>query len=89
MDRDDPAALIRVSQDELILCVAIALKVLRPPVQIGRGRKLPHESDRDCRVAAELLARHFEQIGFRIFRTPPLSPHGGGFGRPSTPTEDL
>lgn len=81
MDRDDPTSLMPMTREEIVHHVTIALKVLRPPVQFGRGRRLPHESDRDCRAAAERLAEHFEMSNIRIFKRPPLPAHGGGFGR--------
>lgn len=82
MDPEDRASLILMTREEIIHHVSIALAVLRPPVQIGRGRKLPDESDRDRRMAAALLAEHFEMSGFRMYRGQPIEGHGGGFGRP-------
>jgi hypothetical protein len=35
------------SRCEVAQHIAIALAVLKPPIQIGHGRKLPNQSDRD------------------------------------------
>lgn len=82
MDRDDPANLIRMTRDEAITALFIALAVIHPPIQIGRGKKLPHESERDRLYAAELIVQHYDLSGVRLFRRPPLEGHGGGFGAP-------
>ena len=75
MDRDDPANLIAMSREEAVSLLFIALAVIRPPIQVGRGKKLPHESDRDRRMAAELIVRHCDLSGVRLFRKVLLPPH--------------
>jgi hypothetical protein len=50
-----------MSRDEVTRDIAIALAVMAPPVQFGRGRKLPLEGDRERHRAAELIVEHFER----------------------------
>jgi hypothetical protein len=71
-----------MTRAEAISALFLALAVIRAPVQIGRGKKLPHESER--RMAAEFIVQHYDLSGVRLFRRPPLQPHGGGFGKPAT-----
>lgn len=48
--------------------LAIALKVIRPRIQIGGGKKLPDQADRDAAQAAKLLVEHMRLSGVRCFR---------------------
>ena len=60
-----------MSREEVARDIAIALAVIRPPVQIGRGRQLPHESDEQRHRAAALIVEHFERQGICWFRPVP------------------
>ncbi len=60
-----------MSREEVARDIAIALAVIRPPVQIGRGRKLPHEADEQRQKAAALIVEHFERRGICSFRPAP------------------
>jgi hypothetical protein len=72
-DRARPAApgaprkLFPMSSNEVAQHIAIALAVIRPPIQIGRGRKLPDQSDRDRREAAKAIVEHAERCGIKWF----------------------
>lgn len=82
MDREDARNLIPMTRDEAISALFIALAVIHPPIQIGRGKKLPQDSERDRRMAAELIVQHYDLSGVRLFRKPPLEGHGSGWGSP-------
>jgi len=68
--------MIAMSREEVARDIAIALAVLHPPVQFGRGRKLPHEADEARRRAAALIVEHFEKRGVCWFRPVPTAGHG-------------
>ncbi len=57
-----------MSVEEVARDIAIALAVIRPPIQVGRGRRLPAEADEQRRQVAALIAEHFERRGVRWFR---------------------
>lgn len=75
MNENTPA-LIPMTREEAVTAQFIALAVIRPPVQIGRGKKLPQDSERDRRMAAELIVQHYDLSGVRLFRKSPAEPHG-------------
>jgi hypothetical protein len=56
--------MVATSREEVTRDIAIALAVMVPPVQIGRGRKERHR-------AGELIAEHFERKGVCWFRPAP------------------
>jgi len=60
-----PRKLFPMSSDEVAQHLAIALPVIRPPIQIGRGRKLPDQSDRDRREAAKMIVEHAKRCGIK------------------------
>jgi hypothetical protein len=63
--------MIAMSREEVVRDIAIALAVIRPPVQVGRGRRLPGETDEERRKVAALIVQHFEHRGLCWFRPPP------------------
>ena len=66
--------MVAMTQEEVIRDIAVTLAVITPPIQFGRGRKLPHEGDADRAHAAKLIVEHFERRGVCWFRpaTPPI-----------------
>ena len=72
-DRAHPAApgalrkLFPMSAEDVALHISVALAVIRPPIQIGRGRKLPDQSDRDRLEAAKAIVEHAERCGIKWF----------------------
>jgi hypothetical protein len=60
--------MIAMSREEVARDLAIALAVMTPPIQFGRGRRRPDESDADRARAAELIVKHFERCGVCWFR---------------------
>jgi hypothetical protein len=56
-----------MAPDEVAQHLMIALSVIRPPIQIGRGQKLPDQSDRDRREAAKAMVDHAERCGIKWF----------------------
>lgn len=80
-----PENLIPVTAEELRLHLAIALKVIRPRIQFGQGRKLPHQSDAAANGAADALVEHFATSGWQVFRKPPVRGHStpDASGKPS------
>jgi hypothetical protein len=64
-----------MNPEEVATDITIVLAVIMPPIQFGRGRKLPRESDRDRRDAARLIVDHFVRIGVKWFRRPPACWH--------------
>lgn len=73
--------LIRMSAEEIATTVAIAFSVVHPPIQIGRGRKLPHQSDRDRQYAAELIVARCQGYGIEWFRPEPPPLHNSSIER--------
>jgi hypothetical protein len=67
--------MIAMSREEVARDIAIALAVIRPPIQVGRGRRLPGEADAERRQAAALIVEHFERRGVCWFRPAPGRPH--------------
>ena len=63
--------MVAMSREEVARDIAIALAVLHPRVQFGRGRKLAHEADGERHKAAALIVEHFERRGVRWFRPAP------------------
>jgi hypothetical protein len=66
--------MVEVPREKLVSDISIALAVIRPPIQVGRGRKLPSQSERDRQWAAEMIVGHFERQGVRWFRPLPRPP---------------
>ncbi|HWE76110.1 MAG TPA: hypothetical protein VG328_23315 [Stellaceae bacterium] len=56
---------------EIEQTLTIGMAVIHPPIQVGRGRKLPSESDEDRKKAAQLIREHLELCGIKWFRSPP------------------
>jgi hypothetical protein len=54
---------------------------VHPPIQIGRGKKLPHESDRDRRYASELIVQRCQGYGIEWFRQEPPPLHNPSMER--------
>ena len=63
--------LIPMADEEVARDIVIALAVIAPPIQVGRGKKRADESDRDRHRAAALLVEHFKRVGIRWLRKPP------------------
>jgi hypothetical protein len=55
--------MIAMSVEEVARDLAIALAVIRPPIQVGRGRRQPGEADDERRRVAALIVQHFERRG--------------------------
>lgn len=70
-----PDDLIACTRDEIARDIALALAVLRPPVQIGHRRKRPGEADVERQAIATMLVRHFERSGVMWFRRAPAPWH--------------
>jgi hypothetical protein len=70
-----PRKLFPMSPDEVAHQIAVALAVIRPPIQIGRGRKLPDQSDGERREAAKMIVAHSERCGIKWFIRQPGPPH--------------
>jgi len=51
--------MVAMSREEIARDIAIG--VITPPIQFGRGRQLPIESDAARQHAAELIVAHFER----------------------------
>jgi hypothetical protein len=68
--------MIAMSREEVARDIAIALAVIRPPIQAGRGRRLPGEGDDERRRVAALIVEHFERRGVCWFTPVPGRPHG-------------
>jgi hypothetical protein len=60
--------MIAMSREEVARDLVIALAVVTPPIQFGRGRRLPGQSDADRARAAELIVKYFERCGVFWFR---------------------
>jgi hypothetical protein len=60
--------MIAMSREKVARDIAIAFVVIHPPVQVGRGRRLPGEADNERRRAAALIVEHFERRGVCWFR---------------------
>jgi hypothetical protein len=67
--------MIAMSREEVARDLAIALAVIRPPIQVGRGRRLPGEADDERQRAAALIVEHFERRGVCWFRPAPGRVH--------------
>lgn len=67
--------MIAMSREEVARDIAIALAVIRPPIQAGRGRKLPGEADEERRRVATLIVEHFEPRRVCWFRPAPGRAH--------------
>jgi hypothetical protein len=67
--------MIAMSREEVARDIAIALAVVRPPVQVGRGRRLPGDADAERRRVAALIVEHFERRGVCWFRPAPGALH--------------
>ncbi|HYM32190.1 MAG TPA: hypothetical protein VEU47_12875 [Candidatus Cybelea sp.] len=67
--------LIPVELQDVERDIAIAIAVIDPPVQFGRGRMLPGQQDEQRRMAARLIAERLMLMGFRWFRKPPAKRH--------------
>jgi hypothetical protein len=63
----EPRRLFLMPPDEVAQHIAIALAVITPPIQFGRGRKLPDQGDRDRREAAKAIVKHSELCGIRWY----------------------
>ena len=62
--------LIAMSREQAAQWLFIALKTIKPHIQLGSGRKLPHESDLQAKFAADAIVRHLEMSGVHWFRGP-------------------
>lgn len=67
--------LLPMTREEVATAVSIAISVVRPLIQFGRGKRLPHQSDDDRKRAALLVVEHCERSGVRWFRQAPAPPH--------------
>jgi hypothetical protein len=65
-----------MSSEEVARHISIALAVIKPPIQIGRGPKLPDQSDRDRHEATKSIVEHAERCGIKWFIRQPGPPHG-------------
>jgi hypothetical protein len=63
--------MIAMSREEVALDITIALAVIEPPIQVGRGRKLPHEADEQRKRVAAAIVEHFERRHVCWFRPVP------------------
>jgi len=57
-----------MSREQVARDLAIALAVVTPPIQFGRGRRCRDQSDVDRARAAELIVKRFERSGVCRFR---------------------
>lgn len=72
---NQPSELTPIPDEILKRDLAIALKVIRPRVQIGAGKRLPDQADADAATAAKLLVEHLRMSGVRCFQMAPRLPH--------------
>jgi hypothetical protein len=67
--------MVAMSREEVARDIAVALAVIRPPIQVGRGRRLPHEADRQRQMAAAAIVEYFERRHVHWFRPAPERGH--------------
>jgi hypothetical protein len=67
--------MIAMSREEVARDIAVALAVIRPPVQVGRGRRQPHEADKQRQMAAAAIVEYFERRHVSWFRPAPGPMH--------------